>query len=212
MEIMKKAISVLAVIIVSYHEPGGGLNPDHLIAFGPIGGGWDSWLFILFMGLDNVTDRIEIGGPDGGIRAVAPNISAYDEWRNLSISTNQTIYSTIVWWNGTRATMIPVYGTNMSVNAPMGTGGGIAGIDGDPSGNTLTANCDFAEIIIYNRVVSDSERTVVENYLATKYNLITGIEGRQVKIIPDRVNLSQNFPNLLILPQLLNMRFHLKAM
>jgi hypothetical protein len=108
--------------------------------------------------------------------------------------------------------MIPVYGTNMSVNAPMGTGGGIAGIDGDPSGNTLTANCDFAEIIIYNRVVSDSERTVVENYLATKYNLITGIEGRQVKIIPDRVNLSQNFPNLLILPQLLNMRFHLKAM
>ena len=69
-------MSKFSLFMVVKNDSGGGLNPDHVIAFGPLGGGWDSWLFILFMGLDNVTDRIEIGGPDGGIRAVAPNLSA----------------------------------------------------------------------------------------------------------------------------------------
>ncbi len=158
-------------------------------------GGWDQWYFILFMGVDNFTDRIEIGGPDGGIRAVAPNISAYGEWRNISIETNQLIFSTTLRWNGSDATMIPVVGTNMSINAPMGTGGGIAGTDGDPSGNLLTAKCDFAEVIIYSRVVSDSERIAVENYLSDKYNIVSGIQDPQEKIIPEQFKLSQNYPD-----------------
>jgi len=189
------SMSRFTIFMVVKNDPGGGSNPDHVIAFGPQGGGWDSWLFILFMGVDNIPDRIEIGGPDGGIRAVAPNLSAYGEWRNISITTNQTIYSTTLRWNGNNATMTPVVGTNMTINAPMGTGGGIAGTDGDPSGNTLTAKCDFAEILIYNRVVSDSERTVVDNYLSLKYNLVTGIGDQQEKIIPERFTLSQNYPN-----------------
>ena len=188
-------MSKFSIFMVVKNDPGGGQNPDHVMAFGPLGGSWDSWYFILFMGVDNVTDRIEIGGPDGGIRAVTPNLSAYGEWRNISITTNQTIYSTTLRWNGNNATMTPVVGTNMAINAPMGTGGGIAGTDGDPSGNTLTAKCDFAEILIYNRVVSDSERTVVENYLSLKYNLVTGIGDQQKIIIPERFTLSQNYPN-----------------
>src|ERR1035437_9246305 len=188
-------MSKFTIFMVVKNDPGGGLNPDHVMAFGPLGGGWDQWYFILFMGVDNVTDRIEMGGPDGGIRAVAPNISAYGEWRNISVVTNQTIYSTTLRWNGSNATMIPVVGTNMSINAPMGTGGGIAGTDGDPSGNKLTAKCDFAEILIYNRAVTDSERTAVENHLSVKYNIVTGIGDLQEKIIPERFTLSQNYPN-----------------
>ena len=188
-------MSKFTIFMIVKNDPGGGLNPDHVIAFGPLNGGWDSWYFILFMGVDNVTDRIEIGGPDGGIRAVAPNLSAYGKWRNISVTTNQTIYSTTLRWNGNNATMTPVVGTNMAINAPMGNGGGIAGTDGDPSGNKLTAKCDFAEAIIYNRVVTDSERTAVENYLAIKYNIVTGIEDPHEKIIPERFNLSQNYPN-----------------
>jgi len=188
-------MSRFTIFMVVKNDPGGGSNPDHVIAFGPQGGVWDSWYFILFMGVDNITDRIEIGGPDGGIRAVAPNLSAYGEWRNISITTNQTIYSTTLRWNGNNATMTPVVGTNMAINAPMGTGGGIAGTDGDPSGNTLTAKCDFAEILIYNRVVSDSERTAVENYLSLKYNIVTGIGDQKGKIIPERFALLQNYPN-----------------
>jgi hypothetical protein len=188
-------MSKFTIFMVVKNEPGGGLNPDHVIAFGPLGGNWDQWYFILFMGVDNVTDRIEIGGPDGGIRAVAPNLSAYGEWRNISVVTNQTIYSTTLRWNGNNATMTPVVGTNMAINAPMGTGGGIAGTDGDPSGNKLTAKSDFAEVIIYNRAVTDSERTEVENYLSVKYNIVTGIGDLQEKIIPERYTLSQNYPN-----------------
>jgi hypothetical protein len=188
-------MSEFTIFMVVKNDSGGGLNPDHVMAFGPIGGGWDQWYFILFMGIDNVKDRIEIGGPDGGIRAVAPNISAYGEWRNISIETNQLIYSTTLRWNGNNATMIPVVGTNMSINAPMGTGGGIAGTDGDPSGNVLTAKCDFAEVIIYNRVVSDSERVAVENYLSDKYNIVSGIQDSQKEIIPEQFTLSQNYPN-----------------
>ena len=79
----------------------------------------------------------------------------------------------------------------------MGTGGGIGGAVNSPFGFLLTAHCDFAETIVYNRVVTDSERLAVENYLADKYNIsiTTGIEDPQEEIIPEQFTLSQNYPN-----------------
>ena len=49
----------------------GSEHSDHVMAFGaPTGEGY----FILFGALDRIPDRIEIGGPPGGVRAVIPNI------------------------------------------------------------------------------------------------------------------------------------------
>ncbi len=66
-----------------------------------------------------------------------------------------------------------------------------------PSDTWLTAHCDFAETIVYNRVVADSERVAVENYLADKYNIsiTTGIEDSREVNIPKQFTLSQNYPN-----------------
>ena len=169
-------------------------HSDHVMAFGaPTGDGY----FVLFGGLDRISDRIEIGGPAGGVRAVIPNIAVFGEWRIITIVTDQKIYSTTLRGNGIDATMTPSAGTNIPISVPMGTGGGIGGADNSPFGYLLTAHCDFAETIVYNRVVSDSEILAVENYLADKYNIsiTTGIEDSQEKIIPERFTLSQNYPN-----------------
>ncbi len=142
-------------------------HSDHVMAFGaPTGEGY----FVLFGGSERISDRIEIGGPAGGVRAKATNIAAYGEWRIISIVTNTTIHNTTLRWNGSNAVMTPLDSDN-AISVPMGTGGGIGGADNSPFGYLLTAHCDFAEAIVYNRVVNDSERNAIEDYLASKYNI-----------------------------------------
>lgn len=169
-------------------------HSDHVMAFGaPTGEGY----FVLFGGLDRISDRINIGGPSGGVRATATNIAAYGEWRIISIVTNQTIYNTTLRWNGSNAAMTPDGGTDIPISVPMGTGGGIGGADNSPFGFLLTAHCDFAEAIVYDTLLTDSEILAVENYLADKYiiSITTGIEDHQEEIIPEQFTLSQNYPN-----------------
>jgi hypothetical protein len=192
-------MSRFTLFMVVKNDPGGGDHSDHVLNFGPSGGDWDKWVFILFGGLDRLPDRIEMGGPDGGIRAVAPNIAAYGDWRIISIATNHTILNTTLRWNGSNATVIPAVGTDMAISAPMGNGGGIAGADGVPNGYLLTAKCDFAEAIVYDTVLTDSQRLAIERYLNVKYNIynISGVGGvnEQQGNLPERLVLEQNYPN-----------------
>ena len=44
-------------------------------------------------------------------------------------------------------------------------------LNGYGTGSSETSDCDVAEVIVYNRVLSASERQKVEGYLAYKYNL-----------------------------------------
>ncbi len=179
--------------------PGGG-HLDHVINFGPSGGDLDEWFFVLFGGLDRLSDRIGMGeGSVANIQAVAPNIAALGEWRIISIMTNQTILNTTVRWNGSNATMVPST-PDMPYFGPMGnptgSGGGLAGADGLPNGGAprVTAKCDFAEVILYDTVLADPQRLAIERDLNVKYNIVTGVNEQQGKP-PQQFVLEQNYPN-----------------
>ena len=152
-------------------------HSDHVMGFGtPTGEGY----FVLFGGLDRISDRIEIGSSAGGVRAVIPNIAAFGEWRLISIVTDQRIYNTTLRGNGIDATMTPNGGTNIPISIPMGTAGGIGGADNAPLGPLLTAHCDFAEAIVYDTLLTDSQRLAIERYLNVKYNIYIGVYDVQL--------------------------------
>jgi hypothetical protein len=128
--------------------------------------------------------------------ASAPNIAANGEWRIISIVL-QTRFNTTLRWNGNNATM-SVNEPGPSFFGPMGdatgSGGGIAGADGIPNGNLLTAKCDFAEAIVYNAMLTDAQRLAIEQYLNVKYNVVTGVKEQQGNL-PEKFVLDQNYPN-----------------
>jgi hypothetical protein len=190
-------MSQFTLFMVVKNDSGGGEHNSHVINFGPSGGDWNQWFFVLWGGLDRVPDLIAIGeGPNGGMFASAPNISVNGEWRIISI-VYQTKFNTTLRWNGNNATMTVVE-PGPTFFGPMGdstgSGGGIAGADGVPNGNLLTAKCDFAEAIVYDTLLTNSEILVVENYLAEKYDIVLGIED-QSNGIPSQFILAQNYPN-----------------
>jgi hypothetical protein len=189
-------MSQFTLFMVVKNYSGGGEHNSHVINFGPSGADWNKWFFVLWGGLDRVPDTIDLGeGPIGGMFANAPNIAINGKWMIISI-VYQTKFNTKLRWNENNATMT-VFDPGPSFFGPMGdptgSGGGIAGADGVPNGNLLTAKCDFAEAIVYDTLLTDSEILGVENYLTEKYNIILGIEDLREDIIP--VTLSQNYPN-----------------
>ena len=144
---------------------------------------------------DNV---IAVGfDPNHSALVTEPNIAAYDQWNYFSVVTDQTIWNTSIKWNGKNVTASLV-GSNASLSVPLGdglgNGGGIGGADNVPEG-TLAAICDVAELIVYNRAVSDSERSYIENYLSQKYNIITSVNDLAQNKVPNKFVLSQNYPN-----------------
>ncbi len=190
-------MSQFTLFIVVKNDSGGGEHNSHVINFGPSGGDWNQWFFVLWGGLDRVPDLIAIGeGPNGGMFAGAPNIAANGEWRIISI-LYQTRFNTTLRWNSNNATMT-VFEPGPSFIGPMGdptgSGGGIAGADGVPNGNLLTAKCDLAEAIVYDTVLTDSQRLAIEQYLNGKYNIVTGVKEQQANL-PEKFLLEQNYPN-----------------
>ena len=191
-------MSQFTLFMVVKNYSGGGEHNSHVLNFGPSGGDWDKWFFVLWGGLDRVPDLIAFSeGPNGGMYANAPNIAINGEWRIISI-VYQTKFNTKLRWNENNATMT-VFEPGPSFLGPMGdpagSGGGIAGADGVPNGNLLTAKCDFAEAIVYDALLPDPEILAVENYLSEKYNIVTRITDFREEIINERFTLSQNFPN-----------------
>ena len=100
--------------------------------------------------------------------------------------------------NGVDAVITPQGEKNTAISFPLGnsTGtdiGGIGGIDGEFEGNLIFKG-DIAEVIVYDTVLSNSDRIAVEKYLNDKYQVnITGI--KENNYVPDKYSLEQNYPN-----------------
>jgi hypothetical protein len=72
-------------------------------------------------GFNNSDDIINIaiaGDPTNLIQATSPSIAAYNEWRNINIISNSTIFNTTVRWNGNDASMITV-GNDVLISAKL---------------------------------------------------------------------------------------------
>ena len=138
-------------------------------------------------------------GEESWVHAQAPNIAAYNQWKVLNVVANQTMWNTTVRSNGVDAVITPQGTSSSPLSVSLGRqdgSDGIGGADNVPAGHLIFKG-DIAEVIVYNKVLSDSERSDVENYLADKYNItiITGIDDSQQGVIPDKFTLSQNYPN-----------------
>jgi hypothetical protein len=182
-----------SLFLVIYNRSG---SAGNVITFGAAGDFNNQW----FMGMQipSGPDNIGMLGNNAGIVAVGSGLAAYDQWRNISVVANQSIWSTTVRWDGKDAHMFP-NGSGPAFSVPLGdatgSGGGIGGADGVPFG-TILAKCDVAEVLVYNMALSDSIRKVIELNLATKYGLtITGISAPQKGSLPERYVLEQNYPN-----------------
>jgi hypothetical protein len=130
------------------------------------------------------------------VHAEAPNIAAYDQWKVLSVVTNQTVWNTTLRSNGVDAVITPQGTSNNPLSVPLGTPDGISGIGGAdnvPAGHMIFKG-DIAEVVVYDSVLSDSERVAVENYLSDKYAIILGVDD-QSNEIPTQFILEQNYPN-----------------
>ncbi len=186
-------MSQFTLFMVVKNYSGGGEHNSHVITFGPFGGSPTQGFAVLWGGFDRVPDLILFGNLNGGMFASAPNIAANGEWRIISI-VFQTRFNTTLRWNGNNATM-SVNEPGPSFFGPMGdstgSGGGIAGADGVP---LLTAKCDFAEAIVYDTVLTDSQRLAIEQYLNGKYNIVTGVNEQQ-RNLPEKFVIDQNYPN-----------------
>jgi len=145
-------------------------NEGNIITFGAAGDHWYMGMAIPDYGSDTLGMAVS-GGNFGWVRGGTPGLVAHDQWRNLSVVVNQTIWSTTLRWDGNDVPLFPG-GSDGAISVPLGdatgSGGGIGGADGVPVG-TILAKCDVAEVIVYNVALSDPERKAVEHYLATKY-------------------------------------------
>ena len=184
----------LFLVINNHHGTNG--NEGNVITFGP-NGDFGHQFFIGMAIPDFGSDTLGMFTGNGWVRGGTPGLVAFDQWRNLSVVNTGTIWSTTLQWDGNNVPLAPG-GTASAISIRLGdatgSGGGIGGADGVPNGS-IYAKCEVAELIVYNRTVTDSERTAVENYLADKYNLVTGINDPQQEVIPDKYTLSQNYPN-----------------
>jgi hypothetical protein len=102
-------------------------------------------------------------------RATYLSITQFDVWRIITASTDQFIANTDVHMEGAQAP-ISTTGANVAMSVQLGdaTGTGFGGVGG--MGNHLgVAKCDVAEVLVYDRLLSTSERVQVETYLSSKY-------------------------------------------
>ncbi len=163
-------MSQFTLFMVVKNYSGGAEHNSHVITFGPLGGSPTQGFAVLWGGFDRVPDLILFGNGNGGMFASAPNIAANGEWRIISI-VFQTRFNTTLRWNGNNATMsVNEPGPSFfgPLGDPTGSGGGIGGADGVP---LLTAKCDFAEAIVYDTLLTDSQRLAIEQYLNGKYDI-----------------------------------------
>ena len=79
-----------------------------------------------------------------------------------AVCTNTPVVNTQFWKNGS---MIAQAGTSAGH-------GNLYNFSGyDATGNQETCDCDIAEVIVYDRKLSDADRQLVEGYLRTKWGL-----------------------------------------
>jgi len=171
-----KRMTQISLFIVFKMDSGTYVS-HNLIDFGDIdaeGSVWGVNLQTSYTGF--AQDIVNIfAGQYSEVRAVAPRCAAFGVWHSISVVTDRVMSTTTVRENAIDAqTTLPHNNLSISVpiGNPTGTGGQIAGPDGTqpPPGRTA-AKCDIAEVILYDRVLSDSLRRSVEQYLGMKYQL-----------------------------------------
>jgi hypothetical protein len=199
-----KRMLQISLFIVFNNKSGatGTTAPGFVLTFGPGGPYSANQHFAIKMrGMDNGDNDIIIGTEDHSdfVMFTGQNIAKYNEWRNLSIIRDRTVSNTTLRWNGIDAPGTPS-GSNFSIYVPLGdstaSGGGIGSTDNFPDLGRVLAKCDIAEIIVYDTVLSNSERLTVEKYLSGKYNItVTGVNDYATKSIPSKFVLYQNYPN-----------------
>jgi len=202
----KKMSQVSVFAVFKNKTPG--VNSDavgSILTFGP-GGAYNAseHLGLRMRGFPPGNDNdVVVGTGDGPdyVLANSTNLSKYNEWRNISFVTDNTLFNTTLQWNGKNAVMAPS-GSDLSLSISLGdsaaAGGGIGATDNfGLLGFPITmAKCDFAELIVYDTVLSNTDRLAVEKYLNDKYNItITGVDNSKSESIPALFTLYQNYPN-----------------
>ncbi len=199
-----KKMSQISLFIVFNNKSGGsGPNPPgFVLSLGPSGTFIaNEHLAIKMRGMDNGDNDIIVGTEDHNDYVVftGQNIAKYNEWRNINIVRDGTVSNTTLRWNGVSAPS-SASGANISISVPLGdstaSGGGIGSTDNFPDLGRVLAKCDIAEIIVYDTVLSASDRLSIEKYLNDKYNIaVTAVNDQISRSIPERFILYQNYPN-----------------
>ncbi len=200
-----KRMTQISLFTVFKNKSGalGSNPPGFILTLGP-GGTYaaNEHFAIKMRGMDDGDDDIIVGTEDHNdyIKATGPGIAKYDEWRNINIVRDLTVSNTTLRWNGMDAT-ITASGSGIAISVPLGdstaSGGGIGSTDNFPDLGTVQAKCDIAEIIVYDAVLSNSDRLLIENYLKDKYNLTDSSVTSTDNLTKEYKGfyLNQNYPN-----------------
>jgi hypothetical protein len=156
--------------------------PIFILTFGPANNIQQRFALNMRGRPDNNNDNdMIIGRADNTNLVIAsiPGVVKYDEWRNITITRDQTVHNTNVWWNDQMATITPE-GSNVASSFSLGDStaswGGIGSTDNYIPFGTVRAHCEIAELIVYDTLLSNEDRVAIEEYLVIKYNLIVPVE------------------------------------
>jgi hypothetical protein len=156
--------------------------PIFILTFGPANNSQQRFALNMRGRPNNENDNdMIIGRADNTNLVIAsiPDVVKYDEWRNITLTRDQTVHSINVWWNDQMATIIPE-GSNVSssfsLGDPTASWGGLGSTDNYIPFGTVRAQCEIAELIVYDTLLSNEDRLAIEEYLNQKYNLIIPVE------------------------------------
>lgn len=156
--------------------------PIFILTFGPANNSQQRFAFNMRGRPDNENDNdMIIGRADNTNLVIAsiPDVVKYDEWRNITITRDQTVHSINVWWNKEMAVITPE-GSNVSssfsLGDPTASWGGIGSTDNYIPFGTVRAQCEIVELIVYDTLLSNEDRIAIEQYLVSKYDLPVPVE------------------------------------
>lgn len=119
---------------------------------------------------DAATTRIG-GTTDASTQGSAFNTPGYDTWGIHIIERNATVINAYLNGTATQSTAKSISALGALTRITIGTN-----LSGTNPGTTYCV-CEFAEILIYNRVLSTLEKNKLEGYEAWKYNLTSLLGG-----------------------------------
>ena len=156
--------------------------PIFILTFGPANNSEQRFALNMRGRPNNNNDNDMIIGRADNVNLVIasiPGVVKYDEWRNISITRDETVHSINVWWNNQMAAITPE-GSNIASSFSLGDStaswGGIGSTDNYIPFGTVRAQCEIAELIVYDTLLSNEDRLAIEEYLGNKYNLIVPVE------------------------------------
>jgi hypothetical protein len=109
------------------------------------------------------------GGFSNDARATATNISAYNQWKLISIVVAGSTHKATVRVNGVDAVMTTT-GTDVTYAVPLGSAAGTGGSGTSYGGPSVYAmKGDIAELVVHDQALAAGPRKIVEDWLNAKY-------------------------------------------